>query len=64
MQDGEGMLADGTRYKRESGETKGKNGYWYRWTKLSGISRAGQVRALAPSHSNSQGRGNLSPPWQ
>ena len=43
MEDGEGRLQDGTQYKRESGETKGKNGYWYRWTKLSGISGAGKV---------------------
>ena len=43
MEDGEGTLQDGTQYKRESGETKGKNGYWYRWTKLSGISSAGKV---------------------
>lgn len=43
MEDGEGSLEDGTQFKRESGETKGKNGYWYRWTKLSGISPLGQV---------------------
>ena len=43
MEDGEGSLEDGTKFKRESGESKGKNGYWYRWTKLSGISPAGQV---------------------
>ena len=46
MEDGEGSLEDGTRFKRESGETKGKNGYWYRWTKLSGISPLGQVRSM------------------
>lgn len=43
MQDGEGKLADGTKFKRTSGETKGKNGYWYRWTTLSGISPVGKV---------------------
>ena len=43
MQDGQGQLADGTTFKRESGETKGKNGYWYRWTLLSGISPKGKV---------------------
>lgn len=46
MEDGEGSLEDGTRFKRESGETKGKNGYWYRWTKLSGISPLGQASSL------------------
>jgi hypothetical protein len=49
MEDGEGKLQDGTLFKRESGETKSKNGYWYRWTKLSGISPAGQVGIEAPS---------------
>lgn len=43
MEDGEGSLQDGTTFKRESGESKGANGYWYRWTKLSGMSPAGQV---------------------
>lgn len=37
------MLPDGTRWRRESGESRGKNGYSFRWTKVAGVSPAGQV---------------------
>jgi hypothetical protein len=43
MEDGQGVLADGTRYVRESGEDFGPNGYWLRWTRLKGVSPAGKV---------------------
>ena len=49
MEDGVGALADGTRYERVSGEETGENGYWYRWTRLRGISAGGKactVKAL------------------
>ncbi len=36
MEDGEGVLADGTRWRRESGEEIGANGLWVRWSRLSG----------------------------
>ncbi|KAK9799702.1 hypothetical protein WJX73_000201 [Symbiochloris irregularis] len=43
MEDGAGVLADGTRYERKSGEERGPDGYWYRWTRLRGISQGGKV---------------------
>lgn len=43
MEDGQGVLADGTRYERLSGEEKGANGFWYRWTSLRGVSQQGKV---------------------
>ena len=43
MEDGEGVLGDGTRYLRQSGEEKGRNGYWHRWTRLQGVSAGGKV---------------------
>lgn len=43
MEDGKGLLADGTRYLRESGEDFGPNGFWRRWTRLKGVSAAGKV---------------------
>lgn len=43
MEDGAGVLSDGTRYERTSGEEFGENGYWYRWTRLRGVSAAGKV---------------------
>ena len=46
MEDGAGMLPDGTRYERVSGEKKGANGYWYRWTRLRGVSASGKVRVV------------------
>ena len=44
MQDGTGILADGTRYERQSGEERGINGYWHRWTRLAGVSAQGKAR--------------------
>ena len=44
MEDGKGVLEDGTRYMRESGEDFGPNGFWKRWTRLAGVSAAGKVR--------------------
>ena len=44
MEDGKGVLADGTRYVRDSGEEFGANGFWQRWTRLRGVSAAGKVR--------------------
>ena len=43
MEDGQGVLADGTRYERQSGEERGANGFWYRWTSLRGVSQGGKV---------------------
>ncbi len=43
MEDGKGVLKDGTRYIRESGEDFGANGYWKRWTRLAGVSAQGKV---------------------
>lgn len=44
MEDGKGVLEDGTRYVRESGEDFGPNGFWKRWTRLQGVSAQGKVR--------------------
>ncbi len=44
MDDGKGVLEDGTRYVRESGEDFGPNGFWKRWTRLAGVSAQGKVR--------------------
>ena len=46
MDDGKGVLADGTRYIRESGEDFGANGFWKRWTRLAGVSAQGKVITL------------------
>ncbi|MEW5302338.1 MAG: hypothetical protein WDW36_005137 [Sanguina aurantia] len=43
MQDGCGVLADGTKWEKESGEERGGNGYWKRWTLLRGSSHEGKV---------------------
>ncbi|KAK9867047.1 hypothetical protein WJX84_003121 [Apatococcus fuscideae] len=43
MEDGRGRLADGTVYEQTSGEELGKDGYWFRWTCLRGISPRGKV---------------------
>ena len=43
MEDGRGVLPDGTRWVRESGEETGANGFWQRWTRLRGVSAAGKV---------------------
>ena len=48
MDDGKGVLADGTRYIRESGEDFGANGFWKRWTRLAGVSAQGKV--MVPPH--------------
>ena len=44
MADGEGVLADGTAWERTSGEERGKNGFWLRWTSLRGVSSSGKVQ--------------------
>ena len=49
MEDGKGVLKDGTRYIRESGEDFGANGFWKRWTRLAGVSAQGKV-ILLPTH--------------
>ena len=46
MEDGQGVLKDGTRYIRESGEDFGANGFWKRWTRLAGVSAQGKVVIL------------------
>ena len=46
MEDGKGVLKDGTRYIRESGEDFGANGFWKRWTRLAGVSAQGKVILL------------------
>lgn len=38
MENGQGMLADGTSFDRHSGEEHGPNGYWFRWHRLKGKS--------------------------
>lgn len=43
MADGAGILADGTAWERTSGEERGKNGFWLRWTSLRGVSSSGKV---------------------
>ncbi|KAK9807824.1 hypothetical protein WJX72_010336 [[Myrmecia] bisecta] len=43
MADGAGQLADGTKYERTSGEERGANGFWLRWTQLQGVSAQGKV---------------------
>ncbi len=48
MEDGKGILADGTRYIRESGEDFGANGFWKRWTRLAGVSAQGKVASPTP----------------
>lgn len=43
LTDGKGTLADGTTYERDSGEERGPNGLWHRWTRLRGVSHGGKV---------------------
>jgi len=43
LTDGKGTLADGTTYERDSGEERGPNGLWHRWTRLRGVSHSGRV---------------------
>ena len=38
MENGQGVLADGTSFDRQSGEEHGPNGYWFRWHRLKGKS--------------------------
>ncbi|MCJ1368778.1 hypothetical protein MMC16_007926 [Acarospora aff. strigata] len=38
LEDGQGVLADGTQFDRQSGEEHGPNGYWFRWNRLKGKS--------------------------
>lgn len=44
LKDGSGMLGDGTRWQKRSGEEFGADGYWKRWTQLVGLSQDGTVR--------------------
>ena len=54
MEDGKGVLEDGTRYVRESGEDFGPNGFWKRWTRLAGVSAQGKVRPCPAKHAEMQ----------
>lgn len=38
LENGQGVLADGTQFDRQSGEEHGPNGYWFRWHRLKGKS--------------------------
>ena len=38
LEDGSGVLPDGTQWDRQSGEEFGPNGYWFRWHRLRGKS--------------------------
>ena len=51
MADGAGVLADGTAWERTSGEERGKNGFWLRWTSLRGVSSSGKVHSTFSSFS-------------
>lgn len=44
LEDGQGVLADGTQFDRQSGEEHGPNGYWFRWHRLKG--KSGKVGAM------------------
>lgn len=39
--DGRGMLADGTKWEKVSGEEFGENGYWKRWYLITGTTSEG-----------------------
>ena len=52
LEDGQGVLADGTQFDRQSGEEHGPNGYWFRWHRLKG--KSGKVGAM---HAVSGGAG-------
>ena len=54
MEDGKGVLEDGTRYVRESGEDFGPNGFWKRWTRLAGVSAQGKARPCPAKHAEMQ----------
>ena len=43
LKDGSGVLGDGTRWQKRSGEEFGPDGYWKRWTQLVGMSQDGTV---------------------
>ena len=43
LEDGKGTLPDGTVYERDSGEERGPDGLWHRWTRLRGVSHGGKV---------------------
>ena len=51
MADGAGVLADGTAWERTSGEERGKNGFWLRWTSLRGVSSSGKVQLITVTES-------------
>ena len=44
LKNGQGVLADGTEFDRQSGEEHGPNGYWFRWHRLKG--KSGKVGAM------------------
>lgn len=44
LEDGSGTLSDGSTWERKSGEERGENGYWKRWTMLQGTTPGGKVR--------------------
>ncbi len=46
MEDGAGMLADGTRFERSTTEEYGPDGYWLRQTVMRGVSGEGKVSGL------------------
>ena len=43
MEDGKGVLADGTRYEKRTSEEFGADGYWLRTTVMRGVSAGGKV---------------------
>ena len=43
MEDGKGVLADGTRYEKRTSEEFGADGYWLRTTIMRGVSAGGKV---------------------
>ena len=57
MEDGKGVLADGTRYEKQTTEEFGADGYWLRTTVMRGVSAGGKVRShvLYVPFSNTQG---------
>ncbi len=49
MEDGKGVLADGTRYEKRTSEEFGADGYWLRTTIMRGVSAGGKV---SPVHTD------------
>ena len=50
MEDGKGLLADGTRYEKRTTEEFGADGYWLRTTVMRGVSAGGKVCSLPHLH--------------